>query len=160
MNSERLPIRRAAVLGAGVMGAQIAAHLTAAGVETLLFDLPAREGDRNGIVLKAIAGLKKLSPSPLAHAALADALIPCNYEEHLDRLASADFVIEAVAERMDIKRALYRQIAPTSSPLRCSRAIPRGFRSPRSRESCPRSCARASAACISSIRRATCTSWS
>lgn len=116
MNSERLPIRRAAVLGAGVMGAQIAAHLTAAGVETLLFDLPAREGDRNGIVLKAIAGLKKLSPSPLAHAALADALIPCNYEEHLDRLASADFVIEAVAERMDIKRALYRQIAPHLKP--------------------------------------------
>jgi 3-hydroxyacyl-CoA dehydrogenase len=116
MIPDRLPIRRAAVLGAGVMGAQIAAHLAAAGVETLLFDLPAREGDKNGIVLKAIAGLKKLSPPPLARPELADALIPCNYEQHLDRLAGADFVIEAVAERMDIKRDLYRRIAPCLGP--------------------------------------------
>ncbi len=116
MNPERLAIRRAAVLGAGVMGAQIAAHLTAAGVETLLFDLPAGEGDRNGIVRKAIAGLRKLSPPPLAHEGLADALIPCNYDQHLERLRDADFVIEAVAERMDIKRELYRRIAPHLAP--------------------------------------------
>jgi 3-hydroxyacyl-CoA dehydrogenase len=53
-----LRIRKAAVLGAGVMGAQIAAHLVNAGVETVLFDLPAKEGDPNGIVLKAIENLK------------------------------------------------------------------------------------------------------
>ena len=58
---EKLLVRRAAVLGAGVMGAQIAAHLTNAGVDTVLFDLPAKEGDPNGIVNRAIAGLGKLS---------------------------------------------------------------------------------------------------
>ena len=70
--SEKLLVRRAAVLGAGVMGAQIAAHLTNAGVDTVLFDLPAKEGDPNGIVLKAIANLGKLQPAPLAGKALAE----------------------------------------------------------------------------------------
>src|SRR5688500_20219319 len=64
--SNKLLVRRAAVLGAGVMGAQIAAHLTNAGVDTVLFDLPAKDGDPNGVVTKAIANLAKLSPSPLA----------------------------------------------------------------------------------------------
>ena len=55
-----LPIRRAAVLGAGVMGAQIAAHLTNAGVDTVLFDLPAKEGAADGIVLKVGGGVALL----------------------------------------------------------------------------------------------------
>jgi hypothetical protein len=59
-------VRKAAVLGAGVMGAQIAAHLANADVPVMLFDLPAKEGDPNGIVNKAIDALKKLEPSPLA----------------------------------------------------------------------------------------------
>ena len=59
-------VRRAAVLGAGVMGAQIAAHLANAEVSVLLFDLPANEGDANGIVNRAIGALRKLEPSPLA----------------------------------------------------------------------------------------------
>ena len=62
----QLKIRKVAVLGAGVMGAQIAAHLVNARVDTVLFDLAASEGDKNGIVLKAIANLGKLSPAPLA----------------------------------------------------------------------------------------------
>ena len=65
----RLHIKKAAVLGAGVMGAQIAAHLANAGVPVVLFDLPAKEGDKNGIVKKAIDGLKKLEPAPLANKA-------------------------------------------------------------------------------------------
>jgi NADPH-dependent 2,4-dienoyl-CoA reductase/sulfur reductase-like enzyme len=59
-------IRRVAVLGAGVMGAQIAAHLANADVPVVLFDLPAKDGDPNGIVTKAIANLAKLNPAPLA----------------------------------------------------------------------------------------------
>ncbi len=66
MSDSNLRIRRAAVLGAGVMGAQIAAHLANANVEVILFDLAAKEGDPNGIVNKAIANLGKLSPTPLA----------------------------------------------------------------------------------------------
>jgi 3-hydroxyacyl-CoA dehydrogenase len=105
-------IRKAAVLGAGVMGAQIAAHLVNAGVEVLLFELPAKEGDPNGNVRKAIDGLKKLEPSPLSVASRADAIRPANYDQHLPLLKDCDVVIEAISERMDWKKALYEKVAP------------------------------------------------
>jgi 3-hydroxyacyl-CoA dehydrogenase len=111
-----LRIRRAAVLGAGVMGAQIAAHLTNANVETILFDLPAKDGDKNGIVLKAIDNLKKLSPAPLADKSRAAALIPANYDTDLEKLKECDLIIEAIAERLDWKRDLYAKIAPHIGP--------------------------------------------
>ena len=110
--SQKLLVRRAAVLGAGVMGAQIAAHLTNAGVDTVLFDLPAKDGDPNGIVQKAIANLGKLSPAPLAGKGLAEAITPANYETGLELLQGCDLIIEAIAERMDWKQDLYRKIAP------------------------------------------------
>ena len=109
---DKLLVRRVAVLGAGVMGAQIAAHLTNAGVDTILFDLPAKEGDANGVVQKAIANLGKLSPSPLASKSLAAAITPANYELGLQRLKDCDLVIEAIAERLDWKQDLYEKIAP------------------------------------------------
>ncbi|MEO7073499.1 MAG: 3-hydroxyacyl-CoA dehydrogenase/enoyl-CoA hydratase family protein [Rhodanobacter sp.] len=111
-----LRIRKAAVLGAGVMGAQIAAHLTNAGVETVLFDLPAKEGPSSGIALKAIANLAKLSPAPLADKALAASIIPANYDDDLDHLRDVDLVIEAIAERMDWKLDLYARIAAHLAP--------------------------------------------
>ncbi|MBM7127851.1 3-hydroxyacyl-CoA dehydrogenase/enoyl-CoA hydratase family protein [Dyella flava] len=107
-----LRIRKAAVLGAGVMGAQIAAHLTNANVETVLFDLPAKEGPKSGIALKAIENLKKLSPAPLADSTRAAAIIPANYDDDLEHLKDVDLVIEAIAERMDWKLDLYKKIAP------------------------------------------------
>ena len=110
--SEKLLIRRVAVLGAGVMGAQIAAQLVNAGIDTVLFDLPAKEGDKNGIVQKAIANLAKLSPAPLGVKSLAEAIVPANYETDLGLLESCDLVIEAIAERMDWKQDLYKKIAP------------------------------------------------
>jgi len=110
--SEKLLIRRAAVLGAGVMGAQIAAHLTNAGVDTVLFDLPAKDGPANGIVSKAITNLGKLKPAPLAAPSLAAAIVPANYEADLEQLRGCDLIIEAIAERMDWKQELYRKIAP------------------------------------------------
>lgn len=110
--SEKLLVRRAAVLGAGVMGAQIAAHLTNAGVDTVLFDLAAKEGGPNGIVLKAIANLGKLSPAPLASKALAEAIVPANYDQGLELLRGCDLIVEAIAERMDWKQDLYKKIAP------------------------------------------------
>ena len=67
MSDTKFIVRKAAVLGAGVMGAQIAAHLIDARVPAFLFDLPASENDKSGIVRKAIEGPgKKLQPSPLA----------------------------------------------------------------------------------------------
>ncbi|MGX5731669.1 3-hydroxyacyl-CoA dehydrogenase/enoyl-CoA hydratase family protein [Pseudoxanthomonas beigongshangi] len=110
--SNPLLVRKAAVLGAGVMGAQIAAHLTNAGVDTVLFDLPAKEGHPDGVVLKAIANLGKLSPAPLASKALAEAITPANYDTGLEQLKRCDLIIEAIAERMDWKQDLYKKIAP------------------------------------------------
>ncbi|HPN80356.1 3-hydroxyacyl-CoA dehydrogenase/enoyl-CoA hydratase family protein, partial [Dokdonella sp.] len=104
--------RKVAVLGAGVMGAQIAAHLTNAEVETILFDLPAKEGPKSGVAIKAIANLAKLSPAPLAEASRAAAITPANYDEHLDLLKGCDLIIEAIAERLDWKLDLYKKIAP------------------------------------------------
>ena len=112
MNHSPLRIRKVAVLGAGVMGAQIAAHLTNADVETILFDLPAKEGPKSGIAIKAIANLGKLSPAPLAEAARATSITPANYDEHLDLLKGCDLIIEAIAERLDWKLDLYKKIAP------------------------------------------------
>ncbi len=105
-------VKRVAVLGAGVMGAQIAGHLINAGVDTVLFDLPAKEGPANGVVTKAIANLGKLSPSPMAIKGSEGRIVAANYDEHLALLADCDLIIEAIAERMDWKQDLYRKIAP------------------------------------------------
>ncbi len=109
---DKLIVRKAAVLGAGVMGAQIAAHLANANVPVVLFDLPAKEGERNGVVNKALAGLKKLDPAPLASKGKLKYIDAANYDEHLPLLADCDLVIEAIAERMDWKHDLYARIAP------------------------------------------------
>ena len=111
MNPPLLRIRKAAVLGAGVMGAQIAAHLVNADVETVLFDLAAKDGPGNDIALKAIQNLGKLSPTPLADKARAQNIVPADYDEHLALLKDCDLVIEAIAERLDWKLDLYAKIA-------------------------------------------------
>jgi 3-hydroxyacyl-CoA dehydrogenase len=109
----RFTVKQVAVLGAGVMGAQIAAHLVNCQVPVILFDLPdGKSNDKNGIVTRAVANLKKLKPSPLGVASDADLIQPANYEEHLALLRGCDLVIEAIAERMDWKRDLYARIAP------------------------------------------------
>lgn len=105
-------VRKVAVLGAGVMGAQIAAHLVNARVPVVLFDLPAREGPKNAIVLRAIEGLKKFSPAPLGNKEDAALIQAANYEDDLALLRECDVVIEAIAERMDWKHDLYRKVAP------------------------------------------------
>ncbi len=112
MPAHPLMVRKVAVLGAGVMGAQIAAHLINAQVPTVLFELAAKEGDPNGNVLKAVANLKKLEPSPLATKDRADLITPANYDRDLEMLRECDIVIEAIAERMDWKADLYRKVAP------------------------------------------------
>ena len=112
----RFPVRKVAVLGAGVMGAQIAAHLVNCKVPVILFDLPAKEGPKSGIALKAIDNLKKLKPAPLGIPEDAALIEPANYDEHLARLGECDLVIEAIAERMDWKLDLYKKIAPAVAP--------------------------------------------
>jgi 3-hydroxyacyl-CoA dehydrogenase len=108
----RFNVSKVAVLGAGVMGAQIAAHLVNLKVPVVLFDLPAKDGPKNGIVSKAVEGLKKLKPAPLGVPEDAALIEQANYEEHLETLRGCDLIIEAIAERMDWKLDLYKKIAP------------------------------------------------
>ncbi len=112
----RFPVRKVAVLGAGVMGAQIAAQLVNLKVPVVLFDLPAKEGPKNGIVTRAVENLKKLKPAPLGIAEDAALIEQANYEEHSALLLGCDLIIEAIAERMDWKLDLYTKVAPFIAP--------------------------------------------
>jgi 3-hydroxyacyl-CoA dehydrogenase len=139
----RFNVKKVAVLGAGVMGAQIVAHLVNAKVPVVLFDLPDNKaptlpaalgslppegagsalgrpggetGPKNGIVTRAIDNLQKLKPAPLGVADDAALIGQANYEEHLEQLRDCDLIIEAIAERMDCKRDLYQKIAPFVAP--------------------------------------------
>ena len=112
----RLIIRKVAVLGAGVMGAQIAAHCANAGVPVVLFDLPAKEGDPSGIARKAIDGLKKLDPAPLATKDRAQFIDAANYGSDLEQLRGCDLIVEAIAEKLEWKLDLYAKVAPYIRP--------------------------------------------
>jgi 3-hydroxyacyl-CoA dehydrogenase len=103
-------IKKVAILGAGVMGAQIAAHFANAGIPAILFDLAAKDGPKNGIVDKALATLKKLKPAPLGDSHVLSLVEPANYQDDLEKLKQADLIIEAVAERMDIKKSVYDMV--------------------------------------------------
>jgi 3-hydroxyacyl-CoA dehydrogenase len=115
-------VKKVAVLGAGVMGAQIAAHCVNAKVPVVLFDLPAKPEHasggpgKNAIVLRAIENLKKLSPAPLGNKEHASLIEVANYEDDLAKLAECDLIIEAIAERMDWKHDLYKKVAPHIAP--------------------------------------------
>ena len=112
----KLIIRKVAVLGAGVMGAQIAAHCANADVAVILFDLPAGEDSSNGVVDKALAGMTKLDPAPFAAKDRAQHVEAANYGSDLARLGECDLVIEAIAEKMTWKLELYAKVAPHLKP--------------------------------------------
>lgn len=105
------PIRTVAVLGAGVMGAQIAAHLLNAHLQVLLFDLPGPHAPAE-LVQQAVARLRKLQPAPCSLPSKLEALETLNFRDDLAQLQRCDLVIEAIAERVDLKQALYAQVAP------------------------------------------------
>ncbi|HZS50014.1 MAG TPA: 3-hydroxyacyl-CoA dehydrogenase NAD-binding domain-containing protein [Bryobacterales bacterium] len=118
-------IRKAAVLGAGTMGARIAAHLTNAGVETLLLDIaPDRLTDaeaaqgltlesktvRNRIVRQLFEAMQKSRPPALFLPALASRIRTGNFADDLPKIAGVDWIIEAIVENFDAKRALLAQV--------------------------------------------------
>ncbi|WP_346289859.1 3-hydroxyacyl-CoA dehydrogenase/enoyl-CoA hydratase family protein [Sphaerothrix gracilis] len=107
------PFRTAAVLGAGVMGTQIAAHLANAGLTVHLLDLPAKTGDRNGLVEGAFKKALKQSPPIFYTSKTAERVILGNYEDHFDRLADVDWVIEAVIENLAVKHELMARVEKT-----------------------------------------------
>ncbi len=113
-------IRKAAVIGSGVMGSGIAAHLANAGIECYLLDIvppEPGEGDdvddpefRNRFATENKAKLKKQSPSPIYTERDLDLIIPGNTEDHLHWLGEVDWVVEAVPENMDIKQSTFAKI--------------------------------------------------
>lgn len=110
---DSLSIKKVGILGAGVMGAQIAAHCANAGFAVYLFDLAAEQPKKpNVLVEQAVMHLKKIKPSPLGDDKVLSNIHPKNYSTHLNSLTECDLVIEAVAERLDIKTKLYQLISP------------------------------------------------
>ncbi|MBE1237467.1 enoyl-CoA hydratase/isomerase family protein [Phaeovibrio sulfidiphilus] len=104
-------IKKAAVIGAGVMGAGIAAHMANAGIPVLLLDIvPENATDRSVIAREAIERLKKTRPAPLMSAAGARLMTPGNIEDDLNQLADCDWIVEAISEHPGRKQALYEKI--------------------------------------------------
>ena len=94
------------MLGAGVMGAQIAGHLANAGIPSLLFDMDQEMAEKGK---KALTSLK---PAPLYKPKNVDLVTACNYGEDLEKISEADWILEAVVERLDIKKKIYNDILP------------------------------------------------
>ncbi|KAB2967736.1 MAG: 3-hydroxyacyl-CoA dehydrogenase, partial [Thermoanaerobaculia bacterium] len=104
-------IARVGVLGAGVMGAGIAAHVANAGLPVVLLDIvPTGAADRNALAAGAIEKLKKAKPAPLMTERNARLITPGNLEDHLGLLADCDWIVEAVIERLDVKQDVYRRV--------------------------------------------------
>lgn len=113
-------IRKAAVLGSGIMGSQIAALLASAGLPVYLLDIvppDAEPGDsRSRLAEEAIGKLKKMSPSPVMHPSALSIITPGNLEDDLHRLAGVDWIIEAVVERLDVKKSLWARVGEVARP--------------------------------------------
>jgi len=103
-------IKKIAVIGAGVMGAAIAAHCANAGYEVLLLDIVKDPEDRNAVAKGAIEKMLKTNPAPFMHPSFAKRVVPGNLEDDLGKLKEIDWVIEAVVERQDIKTDVYKNI--------------------------------------------------
>ncbi len=110
-------IRKVAVIGAGVMGAGIAAHVANAGIPVVLLDIvPEGAANRNAIAQGAIDKLLKADPAAFMTKRAARLVTPGNTEDDLDTLADCDWIVEAVIERLDVKQALYRRIEAVRKP--------------------------------------------
>ncbi|MEE1506978.1 MAG: 3-hydroxyacyl-CoA dehydrogenase NAD-binding domain-containing protein, partial [Candidatus Neomarinimicrobiota bacterium] len=99
-------IQKVAVLGAGVMGAQIAGHLANTGIPSFLFDISQELAEQG------IAKLSSLKPAPLYKPKNTELITPCNYDDHMEQIKEVDWVLEAVAERLDIKHIVYQNLIP------------------------------------------------
>ncbi|MBZ6380199.1 3-hydroxyacyl-CoA dehydrogenase/enoyl-CoA hydratase family protein [Sphingomonas sanguinis] len=110
-------INKVCVIGAGVMGAGIAAQVANAGVPVLLLDIvPKDGGDRDAVAKGAVAKMLKTEPAPFMSPAAAKLVETGNIEDHLDKVAECDWIVEAVVERLDIKQALYAKLETLKRP--------------------------------------------
>jgi 3-hydroxyacyl-CoA dehydrogenase len=109
-------INRAAVIGAGTMGLGIAGQLANAGVDVLLLDIPADGGNRNAICERALERLLDKNQSGLLHEDYVKRISIGNIEDDLHLLKDADWIAEAIVERLDIKKHLYKQLDAVRKP--------------------------------------------
>ncbi len=112
-------INKVAVLGAGTMGARIAAHFANAGVPSYLLDIVPPDADapaRNKIAAAGLDAAKKSKPAAFMDPSLARLVTVGNFEDDLKKLAEVDWIIEAVVENLEIKRALLRQVEAIRKP--------------------------------------------
>src|SRR5260370_22950405 len=116
-------INKVAVLGAGTMGARIAAHFANAGVPCYLLDIvppnadgPARGSERNKIAAAGLDAARKSKPAAFMEPSLARFVTVGNFEDDLKKLAGVDWIIEAVVENLDLKRALLRKVEAVRKP--------------------------------------------
>jgi 3-hydroxyacyl-CoA dehydrogenase len=112
-------INKVAILGAGTMGARIAAHFANAGVPSYLFDIVPPDADgpaRNKIAAAGLDAAKKSKPTAFMEPSLARLVAVGNFEDDIKKLADVDWIIEAVVENLDIKRALLRKVEAVRKP--------------------------------------------
>ena len=112
-------INKVAVLGAGTMGARIAAHFANAGVPSYLLDIVPPDADaqaRNKIAAAGLDAARKSKPAAFMDASLARLVTVGNFEDDLKKLAEVDWIIEAVVENLDLKRALLRKVEAIRKP--------------------------------------------
>ncbi|MDT8447988.1 MAG: 3-hydroxyacyl-CoA dehydrogenase/enoyl-CoA hydratase family protein [bacterium] len=111
-------IQKAAVLGAGVMGATIAAHLANAGLDVLLLDMPPKSGeDRDAVAKGALKALAKSKPAALYRPRHGMRIMPGNFEDHIALIKDCDWVIEVIVENLAIKKSFYEsKVVPNLGP--------------------------------------------
>ncbi len=112
-----ISIRRVAVLGAGTMGSRIAAHFANAGISALLFDIQVPGvTDRNAAAKKGLEAAYKGRPGGFFTDRGPALVTPCNFDDDLEKVAECDWIIEAVTEKLDVKRALWTRVAELRRP--------------------------------------------
>lgn len=110
-------VKKVCVIGAGVMGAGIAAQIANAGIPVLLLDIVPREGDdRDAVAKGAVAKMLKTDPAPFMSKRAAKLVETGNIDDHLGRVAECDWIVEAIVERLDIKQALYAKLEALKRP--------------------------------------------
>ncbi len=112
-------IHKVAILGAGTMGARIAAHFANAGVPSLLLDIVPPDADgpaRNKIAAAGLDGARKSKPAAFFEASLARLVTVGNFDDDLKRLAEVDWIIEAIVENLEIKRSLLKKVESVRKP--------------------------------------------
>jgi 3-hydroxyacyl-CoA dehydrogenase len=112
-----MQIDKVAVIGAGVMGAGIAAQVANAGVPVVLLDIvPAGAQNRNAVAEGAVAKMLKTDPAPFMSKAAAKLVTTGNIEDHLELLRDCDWIVEVVVEKLEVKQALYKKIDAHKKP--------------------------------------------